>query len=193
MRLYEKLRAQITIDYTYTWASVGYTKLLVRDDLPTLAQVTVATALTVGDGSYATTTLYWILTRKYAYTTVLDGIARGSLQIRVIDGHNTDTWMYAYAVVSLVTIDSAAAETTLGTVTTGTWSKHGSSYDVTFDLPFWIDLQNKSIAYNQRLLLKVAYYIKNVNGAILKTVTAETALNFDDTFVEIPIVPGVDM
>ena len=199
MRVYDKLRAQVLTQTTVTW-DTAYSTLLEREDFRPATGVTASTDISItyplADYTLVGTTDF-ILPRTYAYRMRLDGYARGNLNwgMSLHNGPSGSTDVWGYPVVSLVTKTSAGTVTSLGSATLNTrYLSSGTPSETkteTSDVPFWIQLQNKLISETNLLLLRIQWYSKSsTNGAPVLHFTYNTALNTDDIYVTLPLVPA---
>lgn len=197
----EKYNGQILTEFSYLHDTT-YSKLLIRaaDSLEANTKVTSQTQLTGAYGpSYGTTTFEFILARNYKYLTQLDGVIRGSLEIKT-DLQTEAVYLHTaytsiYVVVSLIARTSAGVDTTLATTTTTEFidsipGATARTYN-THSVPFFVDVFNKSIPNGSKLILKLVCYLTINNSPYPPHQEAYllTALNTSNVFVEVPIVP----
>ncbi len=192
------LKGQVLTKYTHTW-NTTYSKFLIRNDLHTLVGITeTSPGLNVGAGSYTSNVVDFIQEFKYMPRTVLDGIARGNIKLRVYayyDFYNqSDITTYAKVTPYLVAITSAGVERVLVTgATTGELSAAaiiGGPEVITIGvLPFFLDVNNQVILESERLLLRLDIQCKKVTTAGgTAAVSYMAAINTQDIFIELPVV-----
>jgi len=205
MRYRELLRGQIFTSGTiYTWDTT-YAKLLIKDNLEALAQVTVETALTNTLTAHSTWTITdtfdFIYPFKYEYTTVLDGVVRGNLQMYLAlnwnDQADVDARTWGKATISLIAITEAGVETVLASGDTSEGYVESVGFDIvntTVDLPYWFTVDNGIIPNDTRLVMRIVTKMKQTWTSADNTLLARSsaklnsALNSNDIMVEIPIV-----
>lgn len=193
MRIVESLKGQILTDYTYTWDAV-HTKILIKDDYESLTRVTTETEFSIG-GDWTVTTVYFIYPFKYTSVTILDGVARGNLQVKGRMRKQTQNYADTYIrfTPSLVTRNSSGTEVVLATGSiSNVMTFHSTLADesIIADVPYYIDCNNLVINADVKLLLKL--YLEAMygpNDSVLCNAYYETALNSNNVMIELPVVP----
>lgn len=206
MRLMEKLRGQKFTDFSYTWDTT-YTTILVRSgdgDFPANIRTTATQAFTESSASptYDQTTFNFILPRRYEYTTVFDGVARGNVKVNSYINNTgvscTSSSYFVYATLTLKGITSGGVARTLATVTTNTITHTlggEQTGNLLVDIPFWMDINNQVLNNDERLLLVVTVYggaythSGHVSGSHSAAGTLYHTINTDELFIELPMVP----
>jgi len=145
-----------------------------------------------------------ITTERFIYPLILkpiaviDGTVRGSTKIglRMTLGNDDGSVWLTKLIVSLIKIDQNANETVLGTVTqdfktVAAPSTIGtdSSENVWHAFPYFFDVKNEKLDYNDRLILEIKPY-----GLVLDLTTDNVRFYFaaevdeDNQYVDVPIV-----
>jgi hypothetical protein len=173
--------------------------VLLRDDLHADTTITAQSGALSDGTSYTDNILNFLQPFKYSSKMVLDGIARGNIKINISLTPVTNPSQrdeYVKITPSLVAITEAGAERTLATGSTSSEVIHTRSYgdglpvDKTTCIPFFINLNDQTVAEDERLLLRLNVQVKyaNVVNTVTTVVTYYTALNTQDIFIEIPVV-----
>jgi len=198
MRILELLKGQVLTYHTYSW-NTTYSKLLLRDNLHTETGVTSESgALANNNTTYQNNNIDFIQPFKYASRFVIDGTARGNIKVKIWLEAQTNpgsVTQYVKVTPSLVAITSAGVERTLATGSTTSEMTKSTSWgdgpvSITTVFPFFIDVDNQIVIETERLLLRCNIQLKyaSLTGTVTKTITYFTAINSQDTFVEIPVV-----
>ena len=206
MRIYEKYNVCKLLDFTYTWDSARNT-FLMPASLTIRAGVTTGgdtTSLNFGSVSPTTTdtVVTAILPRNYRYNTVLDGVAFGNIkaQVQAMTGYDAapvTVSAYCTITVRLKSITSGGVSTTHKTYTVvSNWTvlnagAYPSTVTETKEFPFWIDLDNIFIPATEKILWEITFTcsISTNTGSAAGAGTAYHAINTDEMFIELPIVP----
>lgn len=207
MRLMEKLRAHKFTDFTYVWDTT-YTGILVRSadgDFPANIRTTATEAFThsSADPTWDSTAFNYILPRRYQYTTVFDGVARGNIKVKSdIEASALNAASVSYYIrckVHLKSITEAGVSTTLASTAYTTTIVHtcpgSSTSSLTVDIPFWLDLDNIILPNDERLILNIVIeggkYVRTsyVSGSHSAVGTYYHTVNTDECFIELPIIP----
>lgn len=154
-------------------------------------------------GNFTATSETLIATLRYIYPLILkpiaviDGTVKGSTKIGLrmfTAGDDGYVWLTKLT-VSLLKIDQNANETVLGTVTQDfevvpDWYIGASGSTIVWHaFPFFFDVKNEKIDYNDRLILEIKPYGKTVD---ITTDHARfyvaAAVEADNQYVDVPIV-----
>ena len=207
MRLMEKLRGNKFTDYAYVW-NTTYNTMLSRSsdgDFPANLRTTATQAFTVAsaDPTWDSTEFNFILPRRYQYTTVFDGVARGNIKLKLYDDNTPNCTHHSYFMrmkIVLKSITDAGVATTLASSAYSTsienkvYGGAGAS-TLTVDIPFWLDLDNIILPNDQRLVVNVVVnggmfvHTGHVSGTHSCVGTFYHTVNTDEFFIELPIVP----
>jgi hypothetical protein len=197
MRYLDVLKGQVLTYYAYSW-NTTYSKVLLRDDLHADTTITAQSGALTDGAAYTDNILNFLQPFKYSSKMVLDGIARGNIKININLAPQTNPSSvneYVKVTPSLVAITEAGVERTLATGSTSsevtlaaTWA--GGVATLTTCIPFFINLNDQTVAEDERLLLRLNVQCKYANlvNTVTRTVTYYTALNSQDVFIEIPVV-----
>jgi len=187
IRIYELLRGHKLKDYEYTWDTT-YNTILTADDFNSNTRID---SLVLNFGiypAYDTTTIDFIFPFRYGYDMLLDGVARGSIQLVSVSPATVDASIQMYADINLLARDESSVDRTLGTTTTKTINEISvccGKYDY-YDIPFFIDLDNVVINYNERFILQVITYCRSNNYG--SKFYLDNTLNTNNVFIELPVV-----
>lgn len=196
----------IDLRYIYNFADASYNMILFDTGFSLDAAYTTDEEEIFIGGNFTETSETLILTLRYIYPLILkpiaviDGTVKGSTKIglRMYGGDDDGYVFLTKIIVSLLKIDQNANETVLGTVTQdfkpgfGAWiSTIGtdSSTTVWHAFPFFFDVKNEKIDYNDRLILEIKPY--GITGG-LTTDHARfyiaAAVEADNQYIDVPIV-----
>lgn len=188
----------------FTFAEADYYKILFDAGFSLDATHTTDQTENWVGGEFEEITESLITTERFIYPlvikpiAVIDGTVKGSTKIGLKSfGAACEAWL-TKMIVSLIKIDSDANETVLGTVTQdfkpgfGDWPSKIGNETVTIiwvAFPYFFDVRNKKIDYDDRLVLEIKPYgiITNL-GADHGRYYFDAAVDEDNQYIDIPIV-----
>lgn len=189
--------------YIFNFANVDYYKILFDTGFSLDAAYTTDDEEIWVGGEFTAATETLITTERFIYPLILkpiaviDGTVKGSTKIGLKKFTDTDDGyvILSKLIVSLIKIDQDANETVLGTVTQTffidpVWTINTDSTTIVWHaFPYFFDVKNEKINFNDRLILEIKPYGFTINlTEDHARFYMAAAVEADNQYIDVPIV-----
>ncbi|GAI21836.1 unnamed protein product [marine sediment metagenome] len=176
------------VPYTFgglNWQRFLYDYTLDADNTPYTQEILVGTTTSVTQVNIGNKKFIYPLPIKHV--TVIDGVMRGFVKIKF----KTDNASYkAYLekiAIAVKAVDSDGTERTIETHSISVSLDTISTTGETKSIPFFFDIENQELQYNERIVIQITLYGKVASGGT-GTYYLNCEINKEDLLVIVPIV-----
>lgn len=167
------------------WNYFLYDYSLDADNTPYTQEIEIGTTTSVTQANIGSKEFIYPLPIKH--TTIIDGVVRGFIKIKFKTNNATYKAYLERIAITVKAIDNEGNKRTIERHAISTTLETVSTSGDTKSIPFFFDISNEELDYNERIIIEITLYGKVDTGGT-GTYYLNCEINKEDLLVIMPIV-----